>query len=145
VTNQLKFVTCVALSVVWAFALFSGGIVQSVSAQAQPRPFELIEATIPQLQAALASGTVTSRDLVAMYLARIEAYDKHGPALNAISVNNANALAEATVLDAERPARRVVHCTEFGSRERGSARCRLQKLTARKHRDPPDDQAIASN
>jgi amidase len=39
-----------------------------------------------------------------MYLARIEAYDKRGPALNAISVNNASALAEATALDAERRA-----------------------------------------
>jgi hypothetical protein len=38
--------------------------------------FEIIEATIPKLQAALATGLVTSRDLVAMYLARIEAYDQ---------------------------------------------------------------------
>ena len=75
---------------------------QGASAETQPRSFELMEATIPQLQAALAAGIVTSRDLVAMYLARIEAYDKHGPALNAISVNNASALAEAAALDAER-------------------------------------------
>jgi Asp-tRNA(Asn)/Glu-tRNA(Gln) amidotransferase A subunit family amidase len=39
-----------------------------------------------------------------MYLSRIEAYDKRGPALNAISVNNTKALEEAAVLDAERRA-----------------------------------------
>ena len=66
--------------------------------------FELLEATVPQLQAALQVGTVTSHDLVAMYLARIDAYDQKGPALNAISVTNRNALAEADARDAERRA-----------------------------------------
>ncbi len=65
---------------------------------------ELLEATIPALQAALASGVVSSRDLVALYLARIEAYDQQGPALNAISWFNRNALAQADALDAERQA-----------------------------------------
>lgn len=103
-TNQLKFMRCVARRLLWVFALFSGVLVQGVSAQTQSRSFELMEATIPQMQAALAAGTVTSRDLVAMYLARIEAYDQHGPALNAISVTNSKALAEADALDAERRA-----------------------------------------
>src|SRR6516162_8161008 len=65
---------------------------------------ELVEATVPQLQAALQAGTVTSRDLVSMYLARIDAYDQKGPALNAISVTNHDALAEADTRDAERRA-----------------------------------------
>jgi amidase len=43
------------------------------------------------LQAAPAAGTATSSDLVGMYLARIDAYDQRGPALNAISVINPNA------------------------------------------------------
>jgi amidase len=73
-------------------------------AQAQDRSFDLMEATIPQLQAALSSGTVTSKDLVSAYLARIEAYDQRGPALNAISVINGSALDEAARLDAERRA-----------------------------------------
>ena len=103
-TNHLKSMRRGALSLILICTLFSGGIMPGARAQTQPRSFELIEATIPQLQAALASGTVTSRDLVAMYLARIEAYDKRGPALNAISVNNTTALAEATALDAERRA-----------------------------------------
>jgi Asp-tRNA(Asn)/Glu-tRNA(Gln) amidotransferase A subunit family amidase len=73
-------------------------------AQKQTESFVLLEATIPQLHAALAAGTITSRQLVSMYLARISAYDKKGPALNAISVINKNALAEADARDAERRA-----------------------------------------
>ncbi len=63
------------------------------------------EDTIPQLQAALTKGTLTSRDLVEAYLSRIEAYDKRGPALNAVSAIGPNARAEATALDAERGAK----------------------------------------
>ena len=44
-------------------------------AEIQMRQVELLEATVPQLQAALTAGTITSRDLVSMYLARIDAYD----------------------------------------------------------------------
>src|SRR5262249_59744483 len=50
-------------------------------------------------------GSVTSRDLVSMYLARIDAYDQKGPALNAISAVNSEALAQAEALDAERKTR----------------------------------------
>jgi len=75
--------------------------------RAQARPFQVTEATIAELQTALAAGSVTSRDLVAMYLARINAYDQQGPALNSISAVNSGALAEADALDAERKARRV--------------------------------------
>lgn len=43
---------------------------------AQPRPpFDVTEATIPQLQAALTDGRVTSRELVLLYLARIATYE----------------------------------------------------------------------
>src|SRR5215510_1149517 len=75
--------------------------------RAQARPFQVTEATIAELQTALAAGSVTSRDLVAMYLARINAYDQQGPALNSISAVNSEALAEADARDAERKARRV--------------------------------------
>jgi amidase len=69
-----------------------------------PGAFELLEATIPDLQAALAGGVVSSRDLVSLYLARIEAYDQQGPALNAISWFNQNVFDQADALDAERRA-----------------------------------------
>ena len=84
-------------------ALLMFNLTSASNVNAQP-PFEFMEATIPQLQAALFTGTITSRDLVAAYLARIEAYDKRGPALNAISVVNTRALDEAAVMDAERDA-----------------------------------------
>src|SRR6516164_11543474 len=75
--------------------LCGAGSIPVARAQMHTQTFELIEATIPQLQWALSAGVVTSHDLVTQYLARIEAYDQHGPALNAISVTNGNALAEA--------------------------------------------------
>jgi amidase len=91
----------------FAFILLPLGMVQGSNAKAPTRPFTLLEATIPELQAALAAGIITSRDVVASYLARIDAYDQRGPALNAISVTNANALTEAAGLDAERRAGRL--------------------------------------
>ncbi|MBI4519240.1 MAG: amidase, partial [Gemmatimonadetes bacterium] len=69
-----------------------------------PGRFEVFEATIPQLQAALESGRVTSVDLVEAYLTRIEAYDRGGPLLNSIIRINPNARAEARALDEERQA-----------------------------------------
>ena len=73
--------------------------------QAAPQPpgnIEVAEASIPQLQAALASVAVTSRQLVQAYLARIAAYDSQGPALNSIVTLNPAALAQADALDKER-------------------------------------------
>lgn len=59
-------------------------------------------ATIAELQAAMAKGTLTSERLVQLYLARIEAYDKKGPALNTVITLNAKALETARALDKER-------------------------------------------
>lgn len=63
---------------------------------------DLASATIEDLNAAFDSGALTSERLVQMYLDRIEAYDKAGPAINAMIYVNPNALAEARALDAER-------------------------------------------
>jgi amidase len=65
-------------------------------------PFRLMEATISQAQDALEDGTITSEGLTKMYLARIAAFDKQGPAINAMIRLNPNAVAEARALDAER-------------------------------------------
>jgi hypothetical protein len=46
------------------------------------------EATIADIHAAIRSKVLTCRQLVQTYLDRIEAYDKKGPALNAIIVVN---------------------------------------------------------
>jgi len=62
-------------------------------------PFELIETTIDKIHAAYRSGEITCRDLVRAYLNRIEAYDKRGPAINAIITINPDALKDAERLD----------------------------------------------
>jgi amidase len=61
--------------------------------------FDLLETTIEKVHAAYRSGALTCRQLVQLYLDRIEAYDKHGPALNAIISINPDALKEADRLD----------------------------------------------
>jgi amidase len=71
----------------------------SGTAQRGTPPFVLEEATIAQIQTALRARQVTCRSLVDSYLKRIEAYDKQGPALNAIVVVNPNAAREADELD----------------------------------------------
>lgn len=63
--------------------------------------FNVLETTIASIHRAFASGELTARQLVSIYLDRIEAYDKSGPALNAIISVNERALAEADALDAE--------------------------------------------
>jgi len=63
---------------------------------------QLVEATLPQLSQALRSHLVTSEQLVKMYQARIAAYDKVGPTLNAILHLNENALDDARDVDHER-------------------------------------------
>jgi Asp-tRNA(Asn)/Glu-tRNA(Gln) amidotransferase A subunit family amidase len=66
---------------------------------------EVVEKTIPELQAAMQSGAVTSRRLVELYLARIEAYDRRGPRLQAMISLNPRALETADALDRERAER----------------------------------------
>ena len=70
-----------------------------------PRAFDVLERTIPELQAAMAAGSVTSKQLVAAYLARIKAYDHDGPSLRAMIAINPRALEAADALDKERAAR----------------------------------------
>ncbi|MGZ8426270.1 MAG: amidase family protein [Candidatus Binatia bacterium] len=62
--------------------------------------FNILETTIDQVHAAYKSGELTCRQLVQMYLDRIDAYDKNGPAINAIISLNPDALTEADRLDA---------------------------------------------
>lgn len=62
--------------------------------------FSLEETTIAAIHAALRDGTTTAAAIVDGYLARIEAYDRGGPALNAIVTVNPAARAEAERLDA---------------------------------------------
>ena len=70
----------------------------TLSAQSPPA-FRLEETTIQQIQSALRAGSLTCRSLVEQYLARIDAHDKRGAALNAIVLVNPDALKAADDLD----------------------------------------------
>jgi amidase len=75
-------------------------ILLTVAAGSQtPPPFEVQEATIAQIHAAMRTGQLTCRALVDRYLQRIATYDKNGPAINAIVVTNAEAVRQADDLD----------------------------------------------
>ena len=94
------------LMAVTALGVGSGSPLGSQTAGA-PRPFDVYEASISDLQAAMASGRTSSLALVDAYLARIAAYDRQGPALNTMIRLNPNARAEAGRLDDERRRGRV--------------------------------------
>ncbi|HYK02559.1 MAG TPA: amidase [Thermoanaerobaculia bacterium] len=78
------------------------------------RPLELFaqnvdleELTISAMQEGMRGGSLTARRLTELYLARIEAMDKRGPAVNAMVELNPDALAIADGLDRERRAGRT--------------------------------------
>jgi len=66
--------------------------------------FKLNETTIDELQAKMKSGEYTSRSIAEMYLKRIDAIDKNGPAINAVIELNPDALSIADAMDNERKA-----------------------------------------
>lgn len=61
--------------------------------------FNVLETTIADVHAGYKSGQLTCRQLVQVYLDRIDTYDKQGPAINAILNINPEALKEADRLD----------------------------------------------
>ena len=67
---------------------------------ASAAPFPIQETTIAALQAAYVSGQATAVSVCYAHLDRIAAFDRKGPALGAIIINNPNALADAAALDA---------------------------------------------
>jgi amidase len=73
----------------------------------QPAAFELEEITVAQLQDAMASGRLTSRQLVERYTKRIQEIDDRGPTLRSVIELNPDATTIAASMDAERKAGRV--------------------------------------
>lgn len=63
--------------------------------------FAVEEATIESIHRAMRAGELSARSLVEATLARIEAYDDAGPAINAVILVNPAALERADSLDAE--------------------------------------------
>ena len=87
-------------------ALFLAAVVSSCSAPPAPPPirggYTVEEKTVAELSADMASGTVTSEDLVKAYLHRIETIDRAGPKIGSVLRINPNALEDARQRDAER-------------------------------------------
>jgi amidase len=73
-----------------------------------PFKFRFSEATVAQLQAAMASGSLTSEQLTRAYIARIFQLDQGGPGVNAVIELNPDAIAMAQQADASRRKGRVL-------------------------------------
>jgi amidase len=69
------------------------------------KTIDLDAATIADVSAAFAKGTLTSERLTQMFLARIDAFDRKGPMLRSIIVVNPKALDTARAMDVERKAK----------------------------------------
>ncbi|MBR0853069.1 amidase [Bradyrhizobium liaoningense] len=82
------------------------GIVAAAPGAEAPVPPKLDNASMSDIARALASGQVDATALTKAYLARIEAYDRGGPALNAVRALNPDALAIAGKLDGIKPSAR---------------------------------------
>jgi amidase len=86
----------------------------AAAAQQAAAPFHFEEATIAGIHGAFAAGQLTCRQLTLLYLDRIAAYDRNGPALHAIITVNPKALEVAAEKDrsyAANPAGAgVLHC-----------------------------------
>ena len=90
--------------VLWYYTKLFGAVLPLLlTAWGNAQTFELMrtyEAAIEDIHAAIMARDLTCRQLVQMYLARIAAYDRQGPALNAIVVVNPDALTRADEIDA---------------------------------------------
>jgi len=85
-------------------AVVSAVAVLLVAGHAQRRPFSPVEASIPQMRAAMEEGRTTSHELVALYLARIGMYEDQ---LHCVITVNPHVFDEADERDRERAQHRV--------------------------------------
>src|SRR5689334_1783757 len=72
------------------------------SADSSASRFRFEDATVAELQAAMASGRLTSEQLTRAYIARILAFDQDGPGVNAVMELNPDAITMARWADALR-------------------------------------------
>src|SRR5436190_14481900 len=75
-----------------------------IAPPAEHKPFTVVEATIPEMRAAMEQGRVTSHELVRQYLARIATYEDK---LHAAITVNPHALEDADARDHERAAGKI--------------------------------------
>ncbi|HVE99493.1 MAG TPA: amidase family protein [Mycobacteriales bacterium] len=85
---------------------------------APPRRVQWVEATIAQTQDSIRTGRTTCRDVVAGYLARINAYDRSGPQLQSVIAVSPTALSDAAALDrVPRSRRGRLHCVPLAIKD----------------------------
>src|SRR5215475_2521760 len=87
--------------VAWILLALAAGALTTPAAAAEGAVC-VENATIGDLQEALAAGHTTAAGLVRAYTARIEAYDRAGPHLNAVREMNPDAPAIAATIDARK-------------------------------------------
>ena len=85
---------------VWAGMLIVSVSLWPIRAMSQAQTFHIQETTIDAVHNAYKAGQLTAHQLVELYLKRIDAYDKKGPAINSVITINPKALEEADRLDA---------------------------------------------
>src|SRR5260370_9671295 len=92
--------------IAWLFPLLTtAALTLCLHAQGQRRTsFSVVEATIPEMRAAMEQGRVTSRELVTQYLSRIAFYEDK---LHAAITSNRHALEEADQRDPARAQARL--------------------------------------
>jgi len=97
IISRRKFLGTTALS---SAAIVTGGLTSLLQRSASAADgFDFVEKSIPELQAAMASGELTSKDLVEGYLDRIQSLN---PLLHSVIEANPDAIAIAQRLDNER-------------------------------------------
>jgi amidase len=96
IVTRRRFIGTTAAS---SAALLTGGLASLLQARPRLADEPFIEATIPQLQALMASGQLTSRQLTQGYIRRIQSLN---PLLHSVIELNPNAIAIASQLDNER-------------------------------------------
>jgi amidase len=87
--------------IVWLLAVCASALLGQVKHKA---PFSAVEATIPEMRAAMEQGRITSRELVIQYLSRIGLFEDK---LHCVITVNPQVLQEADERDRERAQRRV--------------------------------------
>src|SRR6202789_2396454 len=83
-------------------SLIKSALLTAVSASAVPPQVDPEELAIDDIQKGFASGKFSAQSLTEAYLGRINAIDRHGPAINAVIELNPDALKIAAELDRER-------------------------------------------
>jgi amidase len=101
----MKRIISIALAIMLGGSLVLTGSGSSTALAARKiytvKQFNVMEASIADIQKALKNGDVTSEQLVDFYIKRINKFDKQGPKLNSIIAINPKAFEEARALDKE--------------------------------------------